>query len=58
MTYNLKLFLVLEKRKKKKKREAHKYKINKKVCFLWLTYMGLPTRKDNSLKDLQLNFLL
>ena len=33
MTYNLKLFLVLEKRKKKK-REAHKYKINKKVCFL------------------------
>ena len=36
MTYNLELFLVLQKKKK-----AHKYKIIQKICFLWLTYIGL-----------------
>ena len=34
MTYNLELFLVLQKK-------AHKYKIIQKICFLWLTYIGL-----------------
>ena len=37
VTYKLKLFLVLQKKKKK----AHKYKIIQKICFLWLTYIGL-----------------
>ena len=37
MTYKLELFLVLQKKKKK----THKYKINKKLCFIWFTYIGL-----------------
>ena len=35
MTYKLELFLVIQKKK------AHKYKIIKKLYFLWFTYMGL-----------------
>ena len=42
MTYKLELFLVLQRKK------AHKYKIIKKLCFLflfflflWFTYIGL-----------------
>ena len=38
MTYKLELFLVIPKKKKKK---THKYKIIKKLCFLWFTYIGL-----------------
>ena len=34
MTYKLELFLVLSK-------NTHKYKIIKKLCFLWFTYIGL-----------------
>ena len=36
MTYKLELFLVL-----KKKKKTHKYKINKKLCFIWFIYIGL-----------------
>ena len=38
MTYKLELFLVIP---KKRKKMAHKYKIIKKLYFLWFTYMGL-----------------
>ena len=54
MTYKLELFLVLSK-------NTHKYKIIKKLCFLWFTYIELLifyiklTHLAQKLKKLKLN---